>query len=390
MDTTSVKSCIPRSDSQCKYQRRLQVRTRTVGAFGNHVLGGVRLHTTRAAPALCSTQYMQLTSICQGTVSTSPFGIDPTFRRTSGDLYQSHLDNEGTKLSLYNCSELPGMHQECLRWSVASWLIVITFCCCHLEKCLLWMLSTASWSMLPSLPVTERVCTGRPTYNLVYNDRHVGAQTVNEEPFCAELYSQLNEPLAFQAKSLEGFEDGFSVWIDVQNSRLSATDLLKHMQGAKFLDVMTQELVVVINSFNPILRVLAQSFVRFSWSTSGMVQSTFNVDTLRARFYNSTSDLVCLAMEFCVFLSFAWGTVSSVRQIKLAGFSEVWRLVLNLGMTCVLCFWWVHTAVHTHQVGMDTSYSVYTNIYSPAHKLKYADAAGIGLAMATESTAQVR
>ena len=91
----------------------LQVRARTVGAFANHVLGGLHLHTTRALPAPCNSKFADLAMFCQGEVSRLPFGIDPAFRTTSGALYQNHLDDEDTKLELYNCSSLQGLYPSC-------------------------------------------------------------------------------------------------------------------------------------------------------------------------------------------------------------------------------------------------------------------------------------
>lgn len=219
---------------------------------------------------------------------------------------------------------------------------------------------------------------------------HLGTQTTNQEPYCSELYNYLNEPLSFQAKSLPGFEDGFSVWVDIQNTQSSASELLKYLQGAEFLDTMSKELIAVINSFNPVLKLLTQNFVRFSWEASGIVQARFSIDTLREQFYDSTTDFLCLALEVCTLLSFAWGIVASLCQVKRMAAIDIWPLVLNLSMACVLGFWWVHTAVHTRKMDMNTSYSVYSNIFSPAYKFKLADVSGTGLMMATESTFQVR
>lgn len=218
---------------------------------------------------------------------------------------------------------------------------------------------------------------------------HLGTQASNQEPYCSELYNHLNEPLSFQAKTLPGFEDGFSVWVDVQNTHSSASELLKYLQGAEFLDTMSKELIAVVNSFNPVLKVLAQSFVRFSWERSGIVQVRFSVDTIRERFYDSAADFLRLALEVCTFFSFVWGIIAALCQVKKLAAIDVWPLVLNLSMVFALGFWWIHTAVHTRQMDMNTSYSVYSNIFSPAYKFKLADISGTGLRMATESTFQV-
>lgn len=97
-----------------------QVRARTVGAFANLVLGGLHLHTTRARPAPCQSKFMGLAKFCQGEISTMPFGIDPAFRTTAGELYQTHLDDEDTKLELYNCSSLLGCALLALNSSLAG------------------------------------------------------------------------------------------------------------------------------------------------------------------------------------------------------------------------------------------------------------------------------
>ena len=84
------------------------MQARTVGAFANHVLAGVHLHATRAVPVTCDTQFKDLAGVCKGQISRMPYGIDPAFKETADYLYEDSVDDEATKLSLYNCSELDG------------------------------------------------------------------------------------------------------------------------------------------------------------------------------------------------------------------------------------------------------------------------------------------
>eukprot|EP00892_Ulva_mutabilis_P002468 jgi/Ulvmu1/12221/UM086_0011.1 len=322
------------------FQNLLDVRARAIGAFANHILAGVHLHAKRVAPALCKTRFGDLASICHGHVSFLPYGIDPAFRTTAVSMYQDHLDNKATKTALYNCSDLPS----------------------------------------------------QPRYNVSHRNPFLGTyETGNPEPYCADLYNHLHEPLAFQARRLAGFGDGFSVWVDMQNTESSAYKLMQYLREANFLDSMSQEFTAVINMFNPTLKVLAQTFVQFSWATSGLLNVRWSTDTLRACFYCSSTDIFRCCIEIPVFLTLLWAVIASCRRICMMGQIELVPILLNMWMASAMVVWWVHTGITSHQLFISTSYPVYKNIFSQGNMLKLTDPASTdGLWMAAQGTAMLK
>lgn len=217
----------------------------------------------------------------------------------------------------------------------------------------------------------------------------LGDQDVaNQELYCADMYNCLNQPLAFQALSLSGFRDGYSIWVDVQNTAVSAKNLLQYLHRAGFIDVMSRDLITVINSFNPMLQVLTQSFVQLSWSASGLIHFTYRIETLRTCFYDTTTDLVHFAVEVGIFLSFLCGFMASCWRVHNRGIAGLVPLLGNMGMLSAIVFWWVTTLSSRHQVVISTSYSVYTDLFRHGHKLKLANA-GKDVQMAAKSTGKV-
>jgi hypothetical protein len=240
----------------------MQVRRRTIGALGNHVIGGMHIHTLRGKPVKCKNlRFGHLASTCAWEPSLAPYGIDPAFKPSSSQ-YQPELDNTNEKVRLFNCTKLleeglypaPGMR----------------------------MLDQAHVLDQTACQSTFRSVGSMVSYNVSYRNSHLDKDEIgNVAPFCAQLYNAFRDPWAFQPLAVRGFRDGFSVWVDVQNNEASASAVMQFIRDGEFLDTSTQQLSTSMIAYNPLLHYLAKATTEFTFQPSGLVDVEFQVNVMK-------------------------------------------------------------------------------------------------------------
>ncbi|GLC33126.1 hypothetical protein PLESTB_000367500 [Pleodorina starrii] len=319
-------------------------RERNVG-LTNRVISGLLLHQTRTNLTLCpESKFDQIQKTCTGPQTIASYGVDPVFKRGTTSYNPDFDDAAGIKvLEFYNCS----------------------------------VLST-------------------PTYNVTFLN-----QTVNPAPYCAELYNPQKLPYAFHFFPLEGKDDGFPVYFDINLSQEGAQAWYTYINEGLYLDQNTRQMTAELVTYNAQLRIFSYYFIRFFFSDGGSIKITHRLNTVRVELYNSVNDDVRFAFEIilsmwiiAMLLYNLWeiGYTQRTRGNFLKYFLSGWHWVefaSNGLLTACIIIWWVFKQQYAKTFNILIRYDVYQRLSPDANFLALQDS-GANLVAANAAFSDLR
>ncbi|GIL44962.1 hypothetical protein Vafri_2402 [Volvox africanus] len=320
-------------------------RERNVG-LTNRVIAGLLLHQTRTDVTNCAkSKFDAIQRLCTGQPSKASYGVDPVFKRGTTS-YNPDFDDGGSTKSpqvvpFYNCSLLPN---------------------------------------------------GMATYDVINN---VTNQVVNPPPYCAELYNPQKLPYAFHVFELEGKEDGFPVYFDINLSQDGAQAWYTYINEGLYLDQNTRQMTAELVTYNAQLRIFSYFYIRFYFSDGGSIKITHRLNTVRVELDSTYSDRVRFGFEIILSVMifgmllynlwqiFAPQTAAERREgwvRKLLGsgkrclryFLSGWHwveFVSNCLLTTCMIIWWVFRQQYAKTFEIDIRYDVYESLTPKANYL---------------------
>ncbi|GLI64894.1 hypothetical protein VaNZ11_008286 [Volvox africanus] len=340
-------------------------RERNVG-LTNRVIAGLLLHQTRTDVTNCTkSKFEAIQRLCTGQSSRSSYGVDPVFKRGTTS-YNPDFDDGGSTespqvVTFYNCSLLPN--------NVA-------------------------------------------TYDVINN---VTKQVVNPRPYCAELYNPQKLPYAFHVFELDGKEDGFPVYFDINLSQDGAQAWYTYINEGLYLDQNTRQMTAELVTYNAQLRIFSYFYIRFYFSDGGSIKITHRLNTVRVELDSTYSDRVRFGFEIILSIMifgmllynlwqiFAPQTASErregwVRKVLGSGkrclryFLSGWHwveFVSNCLLTTCMIIWWVFRQKYAKTFEIDIRYDVYESLTPKANYLAL-NATGANLTNANAAFSDLR
>ncbi|GMH41042.1 hypothetical protein BSKO_08952 [Bryopsis sp. KO-2023] len=310
-------------------------RERHIG-LTNRVIAGLLLHTSRTKPVKCSdSRFTAIENECSGGLSAQSYGVDPAFKLGTS-LFNADIDNEESMVVYYNCSEL----------------------------------NVATYDLQDPYSKYERF--------------------VNQEPFCAELFSIRDIPYGFRAFDLEGKSIGFPVFFDINLSEGEAKRWYSYIDEGLFLDGDTRTVTAEMVTYNAELMIFGFVRVSFTFTDGGSIKVTHKLHTLKVELYETPQDFARLALEIlwtgAVFLWLIVDVYNINRRRTEKGsffkaFTSLWvwtDLVSNVLMTIAVIMWWTFVVNYADPFNIDLRYDVYASLNPQAAYLKLQDR-GAGL-----------
>ena len=318
-------------------------RERFLGV-SNRVVAGVLVHTTRASTERCaSSRFAQLGPECasESGLDLSPYGIDPVFLHTSADLFDESLAQEYAK---YHGVKLYGQRSN------------------FTANC------------------TPPSC-----------GTHYSAEEVNER----------GAPYGFFHEKLEGHDDGFAVFFDVNANEAQASNLLKYVKDGFFIDDDTRTMAVSTVTYNAGLGVFSYFHCDFEFSPGGSIVVSSQVQTLSVENYKGDHlDNFRVACEV-LFLGITlyhvvlechemWACFQTTRSVS-GYFQSAWNYidVLSIALQIVCISLWVHLNFDlADSFSVKSRYKVYADLKAEARFLRLSDD-GAGLRAVASKFAEV-
>jgi len=304
-------------------------RERNVG-LTNRVISGMLLHSFRTNDTNCTeSKFSKIQQTCTGPVTLKSYGVDPVFKRGT-TLYDPDKDDLNSTIvqGYYYCANLTD-----------------------------------------------------PTYNIT-----VLNQTVNMEPFCAELFNARNLPYAFYYFPLKSKTDGFPVFFDINLGEQGAQDFYTYLVEGLYLDQHTRSFTAELITYNAPLRIFGYFFVEFYFSDGGSIKVTHKLHTVRVELYNGYDDDVRFALEIILsiwifsmllytFFQIAWTQKEKRNFLKF--FTRAWNIVdfISNGLlaSCMI-MWWIIVTKYAKTFDIQLRYDVYANLEPDANFLALANA----------------
>mmetsp|Transcript_39231 Transcript_39231/g.47511 ORF Transcript_39231/g.47511 Transcript_39231/m.47511 type:complete len:1596 (-) Transcript_39231:688-5475(-) len=120
----------------------------------------------------------------------------------------------------------------------------------------------------------------------------------NPYPYCTELYNTQLRPYGFFQWDLQGYEDGFPVFFDINLSELRAAQWFDYVKHGHYIDDSeTRDLQVQMVTYNAELRTFANIKITFEFLTAGKIEISHSIQAIRVELYETTNDLIRMAME---------------------------------------------------------------------------------------------
>ncbi|EFJ46305.1 hypothetical protein VOLCADRAFT_93448 [Volvox carteri f. nagariensis] len=319
-------------------------RERNVG-LTNRVISGLLLHQTRTNVTECpKSKFDKIQKTCTGPQTIASFGVDPVFKRGTTS-YNPDFDdvNDAKVLEVYNCTKLSA-----------------------------------------------------PTYDITFLN-----QTTNLKPYCAELYNPQKLPYAFHFFPLEGKEDGFPIYFDINLSQQGAQAWYTYINEGLYLDQNTRQMTAELVTYNAQLRIFSYYFIRFFFSDGGSIKITHRLNTVRVELYNSYSDDVRFAFEIIlsmiifgmlIYNLFQIGYTQVTRGNFLKYFLSGWHWVefaSNGLLTACMIIWWVFKEEYAKTFNIMLRYDVYNSL-SPSANFLALNANGTQLIAANAAFSDLR
>ena len=215
------------------------------------------------------------------------------------------------------------------------------------------------------------------------------AHSLNDYYNNATELNSLGAPYGFFSRKLDGFDDGFPIFIDTQSPSTRALEIVDYLTQAFFMDGWTRQMTVRAVMFNPDLQYFAFTLITFDFTTIGNVAVTGNTTPLPIYSYDiSTTDgLIHLLLQLLLIVQVAQAateevnTVSDVirkhktevREALRIHFSNIWN-VINSWNTLLqlanIAVWWFYVLYVTARLSVLQHYDVYDDpSFTPARYL---------------------
>ncbi|GIL76287.1 hypothetical protein Vretimale_5865 [Volvox reticuliferus] len=322
-------------------------RERNVG-LTNRVIAGLLLHQTRTNVTNCAkSKFEAIQRLCTGQLTTASYGVDPVFKRGTTS-YNPDFDDGGSSessqvVAFYNCSILSNNGIDA-------------------------------------------------TYNI---NNTATNQIVNPPPYCAELYNPQKLPYAFHHIQLEGKDNGFPVYFDINLSEEGAQAWYTYINEGLYLDQNTRQLTAELVTYNAQLRIFSYFYIRFYFSDGGSIKITHRLNTVRVELDSTYSDRVRFGFEIILSVMIFGMLLYNLWQIfaphtaaersepllrKLLGsgkrclkyFLSGWHWVefaSNCLLTACMIIWWVFRQKYAKTFDIDIRYDVYDSLTPQANYL---------------------
>ncbi|KAK3288017.1 hypothetical protein CYMTET_4498 [Cymbomonas tetramitiformis] len=300
-------------------------RSRFVGTKGsNRLIAGMLISQDRNPSRKCTTKFQNLSGSCteRGKKSKTPYGVDSVFLPTS-----THL---------YNPSMLP-------------------FKCCDR--------SSYTSECMP------------PTCGHFYAADELNAES---DKYVPDLESVDHSEDSDQSDGTVPFgffpNDGkFDIWFDVNMDQQRARDMITYMQDGLFYDELTNHIRVRMVMYNSRDNFFGNVDVSFRVLNAGLIRSTYSVNCIKVELYETSDDLVRLALEilfagmvlFAVFnemreLLEIFRSTGSVRSY----FVSFWNYVdiISLSASSSLIVTWIYFASRASEFHIEPWYDVYASL----------------------------
>lgn len=331
--TRAFRFSLDKYISQRNYQR--SDRVRKIGST-NRVVAGLLLHLTRYDTSECSSDsFANIVDTCLSGLTREPYGTDPMFKRGT-NLYNAELENDKSKALYYNCSFQAQL---------------------------------------------DDVSPDSEFYQLYTANLTVGGESYRE-PFCPALYNTKELPYAFHYMPMEGFEDGYPVFFDINLSEEGVMKYFTYVLEALYLDDLARGLTVQLVTYNGELEYFANSRVTFSFKEGGTISVNYNVQTVKVTLYEDTEDWVRFGLEVMLALGVLIAAFFECKEAfttwretgsLMVHFSSVWNYIdaLSIGLQiAALVIWWDFVLTKANTFECDLRYDVYKDLSSPARLLQ--------------------
>lgn len=191
-------------------------------------------------------------------------------------------------------------------------------------------------------------CTmlAKPTYNVSFLN-----QTVNQRPYCAELYNPQGTPYGYHFFPLEDKADGFPIWFDINLSQGQAQKWFTWLQEGLYLDQNTREMTAEMVTYNAPLRIFAYHRTTFTYNDGGSIKVTHRLNSVQVELYKTDQEKIVygfsLLLSAWIYGMMLWQLCEIVWYQKthrnmLKYFGRGWHWVLfisNALLTATMTIW---------------------------------------------------